>query len=107
MRQIIYVPSLLVLVVVLFVFISHLLAFIQIFFQHAGIAITQGEIAAAQIANEQDARPQPIPKIVHHIFHDWRNESIPADWEETRRTCIDTNSDWKFLVSMRPSPSRM
>ncbi len=106
MRLHLYIPPLLVLVaVVLFILISHLFTFIQIFFQHAGITITQNEIAAAHVAAELDSRPQLIPKIIHHIFHDWRNESMPKDWEETRQTCIDTNSDWKFLVSMRRSPS--
>ena len=106
MRLRLYIPPFLVLVaVVLFVLISDLLAFIQIFFHHAGIAVTQDEIAAAHIADESDSRPQLIPKIIHHIFHDWRNVSMPADWVETRQTCIDTNGDWKFLVSMRGSPS--
>jgi hypothetical protein len=45
-----------------------------------------------------DARPQLIPKIIHQIFHDWRNQSMPSDWEQLRQTCIDLNEDWEYMV---------
>ena len=79
--------------------ISRLLAFIQLFFEHSGIAITQNEIARAHTVNTPDPRPQLIPKIIHQVFHDWRNESMPADWEELRQTCINQDNGWQYLVS--------
>ena len=100
---------LVLLVIGLFILVSHVLAFVQIFFQHAGIAITQEEIAAAHVAashvtGDPDLRPQLIPKIVHHIFHNWHNVSMPEHWEETRQTCMDTNKDWEYMVSVRDLP---
>lgn len=86
------------LLVCLFVLISRVRAFIQLFFEHSGIAITQNEIARAHNEKILDPRPQLVPKIIHQVFHDWWNESMPADWEELRQTCINTNSDWKHMV---------
>jgi mannosyltransferase OCH1-like enzyme len=77
---------------------TRLVAFIQLFFEHSGIAITQDEIAAAHHATTPDPRPQLIPKILHQVFHDWRNESMPPDWNDVRHTCIDLNKDWEYKV---------
>lgn len=86
------------LLVCLFVLISHSRAFIQLFFEHSGIAITQNEIANAHNKKTPDLRPQLIPKIIHQVFHEWGNKSMPADWEELRQTCINTNCDWEYMV---------
>ena len=95
---------LVLLVIGLYFLVAHIVAFIQIFFQHAGIAITQEEIAAAHIAKSHfiggDAHPRPalIPKRIHHIFHNWKNVSMPKHWDETRQTCMETNPGWEFML---------
>jgi mannosyltransferase OCH1-like enzyme len=45
-----------------------------------------------------DARPQHIPKIIHQVYHDWRNRSMPLDWDEVRQTCISVNPGWEYKV---------
>jgi hypothetical protein len=99
MRLRIYIILLFLLLTIGFV-VSRLVAFIQIFFEHAGIAITQDEIKAAY-QGESDPRPQYIPKIIHQVYHDWHNASnpvIPSDWDEVRHTCINLNKDWEYKV---------
>lgn len=80
--------------------VSRLLIFKQIFFEHAGITITQPEVEAAyQGANE--TRPQLIPKIIHQVFHNWKdpgNETLPSDWDHVRKTCTDANPDFEYKV---------
>ncbi|MCJ1439458.1 hypothetical protein MMC27_008852 [Xylographa pallens] len=80
--------------------ISRLVAFIQLFFEHSGIAITQNEIAEAHPAGSEDSRPQLIPKIIHQVFHDWKfhNQTMPSDWDEVRQTCINSNRDWEYKL---------
>jgi mannosyltransferase OCH1-like enzyme len=83
--------------------ISRLLVFKAIFFEHAGIALTQPQVAAAfsDEARPEAARVQHIPKVVHQIFHNWRepgNDTLPADWAEIRRGCMDLNPDFEFKV---------
>jgi len=86
--------------------VSRLLVFKQIFFEHAGIAITQPEVEAAyQGAN--DTRPQLIPKIIHQVFHNWKdpgNETLPSDWDHVRKTCTDANPDFEYKVRFSLSP---
>ncbi|MCJ1286152.1 hypothetical protein MMC26_005497 [Xylographa opegraphella] len=79
---------------------SRLVAFVQLFFQHSGIAITQNEIADAHPTGSVDARPQLIPKIIHQVFHDWKfhNQTMPSDWDEVRQTCIDSNKGWEYRL---------
>ena len=36
--------------------------------------------------------------IIHQVFHDWRNESMPLDWDELRQTCIGLNEEWEYKV---------
>lgn len=98
MRRQFFIPLLLFLAIGLYVVVSHIFAFIQIFFEHSGIAITQEEISAAYLADGAGSRPQLIPKTIHHIFHNWHNVSMPKHWEETRQTCIDRNTDWQFML---------
>jgi len=82
--------------------LTHLIFFVQLFFEHSGVAITQEEIASAHTAT--DARPQLIPKIIHQVYHDWNaeqnggNETMPTDWDEVRHSCIDKNEDWTYMV---------
>jgi hypothetical protein len=80
---------------------------IRIFSEHSGIAITQDEVAAAHSASVPHASPQLIPKIIHQIFHDWRNQPMPSDWEHLRQTCIDLNKDWEYMVRMPLAGSLM
>jgi mannosyltransferase OCH1-like enzyme len=83
--------------------ISRLLVFKAIFFEHAGIALTQPQVAAAfaDEAHPNAARIQHIPKVVHQVFHNWHepgNDTLPADWAEIRQGCIDLNPDFEFKV---------
>ena len=84
--------------------ISRLVAFIQLFFEHSGIAITQQEIASAYAEHGPKQRPQLIPKIIHQVFHDWRHEnrSLPSDWDDLRQTCVKLNADWEYIVRQKP-----
>jgi inositol phosphorylceramide mannosyltransferase catalytic subunit len=80
--------------------VAHLLVFKQIFFQHSGIAITQTQVAEL-FDGEGETRPQLIPKIIHQVFHNWHdpgNDTLPSDWQDVRRTCIDTNLGWEYKV---------
>jgi hypothetical protein len=80
--------------------IARLLVFKQIFFQHAGIALTQPEAAAAYNASDE-SRPQLIPKIIHQVFHNWHdpgNETLPSDWEKVRQTCVQSNPTFEHKV---------
>ena len=84
--------------------VSRLLVFKQIFFEHAGISITQPQVAAAY-GGANETRPQLIPKIIHQVFHNWRgpgNETLPSDWDHVRKTCIDKNTDWEYRVRLGP-----
>lgn len=80
------------------------MGFIQLFFEHAGTAISQEEIWGAHFPSEgkKDERKPFIPKIIHQVFHNWKepgNETMPGDWEEGRRGCVGKNGDWEVLVS--------
>ncbi|KAK3297341.1 nucleotide-diphospho-sugar transferase [Chaetomium fimeti] len=84
--------------------ISRLLFFRSIFFEHAGIRLTQPEVATAAVeaaGPEASSRIQHIPKIIHNVFHNWRvpgNDTLPSDWAEMRQTCIDVNPDFEFKL---------
>lgn len=93
-------------------FITHLLAFIHIFYQHPGIAITQRQVANAYLngttllrgeretGTRKDSK-EYIPKIIHQIFHNWKdpeNETLPSDWDAQRRSCVDNNPGWEYRV---------
>lgn len=76
--------------------------FIHIFGSHAGVALTQQQILDAHTGSTPDERPQVVPKIIHQIFHNWKNpgnNTLPADWEKVRQTCIEHNPDWEYRVS--------
>lgn len=84
--------------------ISRLLFFKSLFFEHAGIRLTQPEVATASVDKagpEAPPRVQQIPKLVHHVFHNWRvpgNDTLPADWAEIRQNCMNLNPDFDFKV---------
>ncbi|MCJ1472476.1 hypothetical protein MMC13_001124 [Lambiella insularis] len=90
---------LILLFLALFFFISRLVSFIQLFFEHSGIALTQQEIAEAHAGTTPDPRPQVIPKIIHQVYHNWHNQSsMPEDWQTLRQTCIKLNEDWEYKL---------
>lgn len=77
--------------------------FTHLFSDHAGIALTQEEVAQAHHAVTGDVkRPPTIPRIIHQIYHNWTdpsNEDLPSDWKETRKSCLDFNENWEHRVS--------
>ncbi|KAL8399480.1 hypothetical protein RB594_000018 [Gaeumannomyces avenae] len=75
------------------------LAIFGIFRPHAGIAISQPEIALAH--DRSDDRVPVVPKITHQIFHAWEHPGstkLPPHWEEARRTCQTLNPDWDHKI---------
>lgn len=97
---------------------TRIVAFAQlfgIFSDHAGVRITQGEIAAASTdagAGGNVSRNAVIPKILHQVFHNWHNASdnsstIPAKWRPMQQTCLDLNSDWEYMVRESSYRSRI
>ena len=85
--------------------IIRLLAFAQLFGKlgpHAGIEISQQQVL--QMHNgSNDPRPA-FPKMIHQIFHNWKepgNHEMPEDWARMRQTCIDKNPGWEFKVRFR------
>jgi len=84
--------------------VSRLLVFKQIFLEHAGIPISQPQVATAY-GGANETRPQLIPKIIHQVFHNWHdpgNETLPSDWDHVRKTCTDANPDWEYRVRCLP-----
>ena len=91
-------------------------AFVHLFFTHAGISITQQEIkdaflndTAAGFGHGHTHRPQLIPKIIHQVFHSWREEGdgdeegkekMPNDWVEVSKSCKDFHKDWEYNVCL-------
>jgi hypothetical protein len=76
-------------------------AFAALFSNHAGILLTQDEIAAAaRTANA--TREQVVPRIIHQIFHNWKkpghDDEIPTDWALRRKSCVDLHPDWDVKV---------
>ncbi|CZR56649.1 related to SUR1 protein [Phialocephala subalpina] len=95
----------LILILILCILALRLVGFVHLFFEHAGTAITQEEIWSAHFGKEgegkKDERQQRIPKIIHQVFHNWKepgNETMPADWEETRGTCLGKNGDLEYML---------
>ncbi len=84
-----------------------------LFGPHAGIRVTQQQIADAYDGSQSDASRTPAPRILHQIFQNWNdpgNPTLPAHWEAARKSCIDLNPDWEFKVVISQSafnaPSR-
>jgi mannosyltransferase OCH1-like enzyme len=100
MRSRLYFTIVLVLVPLGFI-AARIYAFVQLFFEHAGIAITQEEIAFIHNTTVPDQREQLIPKIIHNVFHNWQSpgdDTMPADWDDVRKSCVTQNPDWEYKV---------
>ncbi|KAK8041550.1 hypothetical protein PG994_014557 [Apiospora phragmitis] len=73
-----------------------------LFQPHAGVRITQGEIAQAHAnATTPDPRKPVVTKILHQIFHNWKdptNNTLPDHWEEARQTCMQLNPTWEHKL---------
>ena len=87
------------------VVVPRVVRFVRIFGPHSGPALTQEEIEAAYNRkrgnDDDDVLPQRIPKIIHQIFHNWRdlgNEIIPSDWDAVRETCRFHNPDFEHRL---------
>ncbi|KAL1836238.1 hypothetical protein VTJ49DRAFT_5400 [Mycothermus thermophilus] len=68
---------------------------------HVRKSLADRRIAAAFAADDSHNRTQYIPKIVHHVFHNWRqpgNDTLPADWAAIRRECMELNPDFEFKL---------
>ncbi|KAK4230420.1 nucleotide-diphospho-sugar transferase [Podospora fimiseda] len=81
--------------------IISLLRFKQIFFEHAGLTLSQAEAADAYADPAHENRVQQIPKIVHQVFHNWNdpgNNTLPEDWAKIRGNCMDLNPDFEFMI---------
>ncbi|KAF4622718.1 hypothetical protein G7Y89_g14311 [Cudoniella acicularis] len=102
MRPRVYITLTILIVLLVLGFIaSRIAGFVHLFFEHAGIAITQEEAAIAHNSTTPDPRPQVIPKIIHQVYHNWHdpsNETLPSDWDELRQSCINLNPDWEYKV---------
>ncbi|KAI0127713.1 putative mannosyl phosphorylinositol ceramide synthase CSH1 [Xylariales sp. AK1849] len=72
-----------------------------LFGPHAGIRTTQLEIASAHNSSERDPRTPVVPKILHQIFHNWKdpgNATLPPHWELARQSCFALNTEWEFKL---------
>ncbi|KAG4428941.1 hypothetical protein IFR05_015574 [Cadophora sp. M221] len=83
----------------------HIISFIHLFFEHAGLSINQDEILEAFIkdthATEAANRIQQIPKIIHQVFHNWAdpgNDTLPTDWTVVSGTCKALNEGWEYML---------
>lgn len=94
-----------------FTMAPRLVALISLFDgRHAGIRISQPEAARLHEETARETRPQVVPKIIHQVFHNWRdpgNEKLPSDWDEMRKTCVDLNPGWDIKVGRRRLPTHV
>ncbi|KAK0627958.1 nucleotide-diphospho-sugar transferase [Immersiella caudata] len=102
LRSLTALLALLSIVLLVGVVVPGVLRFVHMFGAHPGPALTQEEIEAAYNSTRgEKTRPQRIPKIIHQIFHNWKdpgNESIPSDWDEVRATCKTHNPDFEHRL---------
>ena len=87
--------------VLLIFLVFRITSIVHLFSKHAGIILTQEQVAQAYYEARFDLKSPTIPRIIHQIYHNWTdpsNESLPNDWEETRQTCIDFNKNWENRV---------
>ncbi|KAK7743341.1 hypothetical protein SLS62_010664 [Diatrype stigma] len=97
---------LLVVVLVALVFsFSRIVAFAHLFGlfgAHAGTRISQLEIALEHNGTTApDPRPPVVPKIIHQIFHNWKDpqdKTLPEHWAAARETCVRLNPDWDIKL---------
>lgn len=84
---------------------TRIFRFLQLFGKfkdHSGVRLTQDEIFNAH--NSSDGRTPTIPKIIHQVFHNWHDandNTLPAEWQSMRQSCIDMNPDWEHKVRER------
>ncbi|KAK4191262.1 family 32 putative glycosyltransferase [Podospora australis] len=82
--------------------IARLLHFRQIFFEHAGLELTQAQVLDAyKESGPNSTRIQYIPKIIHQVFHNWHdpgNDTLPTDWTENVQKCVKLNPDFEFKL---------
>ncbi|RCI15983.1 hypothetical protein L249_3028 [Ophiocordyceps polyrhachis-furcata BCC 54312] len=70
----------------------------RIFGTHAGRAMTQAQVLRAHRDGTGPRRNRPVPRILHQIFHNWHdpgNETLPADWQIVRQTCLALHPTWE------------
>ena len=76
--------------------------FVEVFSAHSGTALLPIDIEAAYNDTKSgQTRTQYIPKVIHQIFHNWRepgNETLPPDWDETKETCRVANPDFEHRL---------
>jgi hypothetical protein len=67
--------------------------------------LEQADVVAAHDANHPDTRQEVIPRVIHQIFHNWKdpgNTTLPPDWQKQRQTCIDLHEGWEIHVRDAP-----
>ncbi|KAK7910633.1 glycosyltransferase family 32 protein [Apiospora marii] len=72
-----------------------------LFKPHAGVRISQGEIAQAHANATPETRQPVVTKMLHQIFHNWKdpnNNTLPDHWEKARQTCMDLNPTWEHKL---------
>ncbi|XP_044715074.1 glycosyltransferase sugar-binding containing DXD motif domain-containing protein [Hirsutella rhossiliensis] len=70
----------------------------RIFGRHAGVALTQHQVA---LAHKDESRVRPVPRIIHQVFHNWAspgNETLPADWAAMRQSCLELHPTWEHKL---------
>ena len=98
------------LLVIAIYFFSRIVAFAHlfgIFGEHAGVRLTQLEIAEKHNSTAPDPRTPVVPKIFHQIFHNWQqpgNKTLPPHWQAARDSCLEFNPDWEMKVSVHCHP---
>jgi hypothetical protein len=91
--------------------VARIVSFAHLFFEHAGIALTQAQIRDTYLqyttTGGVDPRREYIPRHIHQVWHDWGRpggnasvEDMPADWDEVRGTCRALMPDWEYTVSV-------
>jgi len=58
-------------------------------------AISRAELPAPD-SSTLDAIPQLIPKIIHQT---WKNATIPEEWREAQKSCLNIHADYEYKVS--------
>ncbi|KZZ93808.1 Glycosyltransferase, DXD sugar-binding motif protein [Moelleriella libera RCEF 2490] len=75
-----------------------------IFLEHAGVTLTQDDVALAYEHAKEGSKTQYIPRIIHQIYHNWHDEddpdntTMPAKWKEARESCISLHKEWENIL---------
>jgi hypothetical protein len=89
---------------------TRIVSFAHLFFEHAGIALTQAQIRDTyngyRVTGGVDPRREYVPRHIHQVWHDWGRpgvnmsvEDMPVDWDKVRGTCMELMPDWGYTVS--------